>query len=458
MFKLSVRIRISWVLLVIILLGIVLFCFLAPVVSASTISFHSYRGTVLSAAGESKYFFENIDKDKLKQIYQDAYYYDLAVVIGLNKHRLFGIYWDESGALNYAKWENPFGVNASYIRLYPMTELTLIDYQNQEVYFSKADAEASPGFLTKTCEAINWDEWSNSTQAVTYLKYAENATWSHRSTHYKYGIFDFTSTYDAEVRYSSSWEWVDITFDSDEPIEPTNPGSSTLPTNPDFDPERPFASTQPIWIRKLDSYAFPDFPLGGQPLTLSVEASSPNGGQILYQWHITGQNVDGTIFLNETTQWGSASTYDISLEREGLYSVIAYAKNRYIDNSGASVDSLFITTSLRYIVSADGTDALPDPVVPPYDGWAEDSIVADDYKDQVSDRVEDIQDGLGIIDSVTVPNVDNIDINILDMIEGNGFNAMNTILSTFWENNIIITVLTFAFIFAMIGYFIFGKR
>ena len=305
---------------------------------------------------------------------------------------------------------------------------------------------------------INYEEWQLVDGGWVLVRSGDSGP---------YYIFGFEFLYFAsyDVCYEESWM---IYFSGSSPVtsDGSIPPGSSSPIDPSFPGPLypgPRGAQTPVWVKKLDVSSMPNFQVGGDPVTFEAQAYTNDGGTIFYKWRLSGQkwNDGGFIGSSETEYVPSSNgtKFQVPLTEEGLYSLTCIAYNFFYDEvSGTEFTSQITTCSITFTVTERESDPVPDTIKPPYEGWEDDMCNAQGLNKEIEDTFDNIGSQIDIIDSVTMPNIDDIDINVLDMIDGSGFVAMNSILSVFWNNNIILTVLTFAFVFAMIGFFIFGKR
>lgn len=143
----------------------------------------------------------------------------------------------------------------------------------------------------------------------------------------------------------------------------------------------------------------------------------------------------------------------VSLSDTGLLTLTSESVADYMIVVSAKLGSEWVVGS-RVFVSAEETDYLKDII----NGSEEQQAAADDFKNQASNDAQKIDDAVQALDQIGMPNIDDINIGIIDMIDASGFLAVNAILGVLWNNNIIMTVMTFAFVLAMVAFFVFGKR
>lgn len=81
------------------------------------------------------------------------------LVFALTSSYLFGFYWDETGMMRSALFINPYGSeHSSYLGVYSLADLTFYAdlSSSSDLYYSKAYAQASENYLTRTLYAMTW--------------------------------------------------------------------------------------------------------------------------------------------------------------------------------------------------------------------------------------------------------------------------------------------------------------
>lgn len=92
------------------------------------------------------------------------------------------------------------------------------------------------------------------------------------------------------------------------------------------------------------------------------------------------------------------------------------------------------------------------------DGTSQDQTNASDFNAAVSDQQQELEDMAGVMDSVTKPNLDSIDLDTSDIVSTSDIQVTTTgisyILNTSFFTNFLILLLTFS----LIGFALYGKR
>lgn len=160
------------------------------------------------------------------------------------------------------------------------------------------------------------------------------------------------------------------------------------------------------------------------------------------------ENVGASVYYCSVT--ASDGTQSVTVDSPFLY-VTVYEVPEYteptVDETDEKLDGI-----------QDSLDDVQNSIDEIISGSDEQQSAAEDFKNQVDENTQKMDEAIEALDQISMPDIDSINIGIIDMIDASGFLAINAILGVLWDNNVIMTVMTFAFVLAMVAFFIFGKK
>lgn len=178
------------------------------------------------------------------------------------------------------------------------------------------------------------------------------------------------------------------------------------------------------------------YKVGEKATPLAVNATSPDGGIITYQWYLNGSPLEGAI----------TSTIIPSTTEVGTFTYFCYVRNVNPDNPMLFSDSGTYPVQVRVLYET-GTETPPelDPNADKIQGDVSDSKT----------EYEDIQSGLN---EIQPPNYSDLDLSFDHILGKNGIKLASEAIEAIFNNSYIWTVFFIAFTFGCISFVIFGKR
>lgn len=143
----------------------------------------------------------------------------------------------------------------------------------------------------------------------------------------------------------------------------------------------------------------------------------------------------------------------VTISDTGILSISADAPADYMVVLTAKLGDQYLTGG-RVFISTETNDYLKDII----NGTEEQKGQVDSFGDKTDEQFADLEEDVSLIDQVTMPNIDDIDLNIDTQVSGDGMTALAMLLGLFMNSQVISTSMTFAFLFALVAFVIFGKR
>ena len=143
----------------------------------------------------------------------------------------------------------------------------------------------------------------------------------------------------------------------------------------------------------------------------------------------------------------------VTISDTGILSISADAPADYMVVLTAKLGDQYLTGG-RVFISTETNDYLKDII----NGTEEQKGQADSFGDKTDEQFADLEEDVSLIEQVTMPNIDDIDLNIDTQVSGDGMTALAMLLGLFMNSQVISTSMTFAFLFALVAFVIFGKR
>lgn len=143
----------------------------------------------------------------------------------------------------------------------------------------------------------------------------------------------------------------------------------------------------------------------------------------------------------------------VTISDTGILSISADAPADYMVVITAKLGDQYLTGG-RVFISTETNDYLKDII----NGTEEQKGQADSFGDKTDEQLADLEEDVSLIEQVTMPDIDDIDLNIDTQVSGDGMTALAMLLGLFMNSQVISTSMTFAFLFALVAFVIFGKR
>lgn len=171
--------------------------------------------------------------------------------------------------------------------------------------------------------------------------------------------------------------------------------------------------------------------------------------------------------LNTAVEYNSKILYCITIDLSDLdrtYNYNGNAYSMYIYLTGVYTGTYGYTFNCQYV---NGSITVPDKTEAAWwdrftkfftDLFGGDTTEADNFKNDMQQQGEEVQDAADQIDTVTRPDLDDIDVDIGQFYDPDANQQVADLFGQLFENNLVLTMVMISLMVALAAFIIFGKR
>lgn len=159
-------------------------------------------------------------------------------------------------------------------------------------------------------------------------------------------------------------------------------------------------------------------------------------GQYLFNLTVDLDGVDRTQ-INDPLYIYFTGTYDMTVK--------SYFNCQYVNGSITTADTTSVTWWNRFTDFFTGL-------------LGGDSDKADDFESDMEQLGQDVQDSADIIESVTRPAIEDVDVDITHYLDADGSAQIGSLFGDLLSNNLLVTMISISLMVGIVGLVIFGRR